>query len=97
MDEQSILQILIQVIQEIQAWSGDPLEDIDEETIPITDIAGFDSQRAIETTIQFDIRLGNVLPDELKNIFVSEHKRPLPIREIVKQINKLMTKREKTK
>lgn len=96
MADQSLLEVLIQIIHDIQTQSGDPVGDIDEQTIPINDVEGFDSQRGIETTIEIETRLGIILPEGI-NLFVSEDHRPLSLLEIAIRVKKLSEKRDKSK
>jgi acyl carrier protein len=50
-NEKEVKEILIKVLQEIQSISGSPEQKINDDTCPLRDLNGFDSMRAVESTI----------------------------------------------
>jgi hypothetical protein len=76
--------LLMGVLLQLQVDGGHPLVDMNEDTCPLNDIPGFDSLTAIEATVELGGRLERDLPVE--NIFNSENKRVLCIREISERL-----------
>ena len=92
MDRAAIKEMLIGSIKKFQALSGDETPTLSEDTIPIGDCTGFDSQRAVEVLVDVESQLGISLPGEA-NLFVSEDgRKALSIKAIVERIYKLVSK-----
>lgn len=74
---------LVEVLVEIQEFSGEETPDIGEVTCPMNDLADFDSLSAIEAITQLSERLSHELDPKL---FWSEEGTPLRIKEIVDRL-----------
>jgi hypothetical protein len=71
MDEASVTEKLIEVLQEIQRNSGYECDGIVAETCPLVDLAGFDSQLWPVAIGMLEKNLGVKIPKS-KNIYVSD-------------------------
>ncbi|MCK6623180.1 MAG: hypothetical protein HUU32_22200 [Calditrichaceae bacterium] len=86
MTRNEIFTELKNVIYKVQILSGEKHFNIDEKIIPIGNLPGFDSLRAVETTIELGAALGCEIGGDI-NLFVSEDgKRALQLYEVVDRI-----------
>lgn len=94
MNRDEIRRLLIAAIAKFQEMSGDEIRPLDDNSTPIGDCPGFDSQRGVEVIVELEVQLGLVVPGDA-NLFVSEDgTRALRIREIVDWIIKLTSAKE---
>jgi acyl carrier protein len=92
MDKDLINQQLFSSIKKFQELSGEETPKLHPDLTPIGDLPGFDSQRAVETTVELEGLLKVEIPGEA-NLFISEDgTRALKIREIVDRIYVLLTR-----
>jgi len=92
MDRTAIKEMLFGAIKKFQALSGDEIPALSEDTVPIGECEGFDSQRAVEVLVDLESQLGINLPGDA-NLFVSEDgTKALSIKTIAERIFKLLSK-----
>ena len=92
MDKSEIKQLLITAIKKFQTMSGEDIPELNDDTTPIGDCPGFDSQRGVEVIVDLETQLGFEVPGEV-NLFVSEDgRKALRIQQIVDRIYKLISK-----
>ena len=90
MEKESIREQLVKAIVKFQELSGEEAPVLNPNVTPIGDLPGFDSQRAVETTVELEGLLKVEIPGEV-NLFVSaDGTRALKIREIVDRIYNLL-------
>jgi acyl carrier protein len=85
MTSTEIEQALIDVLNELQAGTGEPPCEINSATVPLQDLGFFDSLLAIETTLGLEERLEYKCDED--NVFKSEDNgEPLTITEIAARL-----------
>lgn len=89
MSLETVQQIVIDVLVEIQAISGRELIPISGSTSALSELPGFDSLNGIEATLEISTRLGYAF--EVDNLLIDETgHRVLTIREIAQRACQLM-------
>jgi hypothetical protein len=94
MSKDEVSQKLCDAIQRFQELSGERKPKLTPETVPIGELPGFDSQRAMEVLVEVEGLLGCGLEGDV-NLFVSKDGRhPLNIGQITNRIFNLITRHE---
>ena len=95
MNKDSISLALKNALNKVQKLSGEEPVSIGDNTIPIGELPGFDSLRAIEAIVELSKELDTELQDDI-NIFISKKEnRALNINEITNLIYEHIRKEEK--
>ena len=85
MNKDTVQQVVIEVLTEIQTKSGRPLRPLTGQTRPIGGLLGFDSLNAVEATVELAERLGCALAEV--NVFLNPAgTRPLCVQEITEHL-----------
>ncbi len=88
MNQGEIEQSLIGMLKELQAATGEPVQDLTPATIPLKDLGFFDSLLALETTITLEERFGTSFNAD--SVFTDkESSEPLSISQIAEKIAKV--------
>lgn len=82
MTRDEVREALVEVLTEIQDLRGEEVTEIDDETCPMEDLAGFDSLGALEATTQLSERLSRELDPKL----FWKNGTPLRVTEIVDRV-----------
>lgn len=90
MNRQEVLNELIKAIYKVQGLSGEKHLDVDEKTIPIGNLPGFDSMRGVETTIELESSIGRKIGGDVNPFVTEDGKRALHLYEIVDRVYELI-------
>ena len=86
-----IKKIIADTVQSLQTLSGRPCGGVTDDTMPIGELAGFDSLSGIEATVMIEAALGKTFKTE--NVLVAEmsgRKSSLTIAQAAEQVQKLL-------
>ncbi|TKJ33171.1 MAG: hypothetical protein CEE38_21160 [Planctomycetes bacterium B3_Pla] len=84
MTKKQIYNLVVEKLRSIQEMCGKKIVDINEDTVPIGQLAGFDSLTGIEFTTEID---ADIPLDKSVRLCVSvDGKKPLSVRQIVKRL-----------
>lgn len=92
MDRDEVRNLLVKAIAEIQHKSGRPVDTIDDEMRPMSDLEGFDSLNSEEVTV---ILLEDLVFDEDVNPFAGDDGGELTIGQIADRLAKISKRKEK--
>jgi acyl carrier protein len=83
--------MIIETLQELQAGSGEPAEEITARTLPLDDLGFFDSLLAIETTLLLEERLKCNCPED--SVFADrDSAKPLSVAQIAARLLRFVGK-----
>lgn len=94
MDRNDVRTLVLNAINEIQKQSGRPMETLEDNIRPFSDLEGFDSLNGEEVTV---ILREDLLFGDDMNPFESEKDDELTIREIVDRLARMAKHKEKEK
>jgi len=84
MKRREILSLVVETLRSIQEMNGKEIGDINEDTVPIGQLPGFDSLTGIEFTIMVDNQIP--LPKTVRLCVSDDEKKALSVGQIVNRI-----------